>query len=459
MQNMSLEQITSAVGGTYYGDRTLKHLNISGVAIDSRKIKTDFLFVPIKGTRVDGHDFIREVMNEGALCTLTERPIEGISFPYILVDSCEQALKSLAKYYRSTLNVKVIGITGSVGKTSTKEMVATVLEQKYNVLKTSGNFNNEIGLPLTVFNIRPEHEIAILEMGISEFGEMHRLAEIAQPDLGIITNIGMAHMENLGSREGILRAKTEMFDHLKPDAHVVLNGDDDMLSTISDVNGRRPSFFGLSKTCNIYASDLCDLGLNGTECRIHLPSGELAVTVPVPGQHMVYNALAGAYTGLLLGLDPLQIKTGIESFTPVAGRNNIIKTSQLTIIDDCYNANPISMKASLDILGNDTHRKVAVVGDMFELGTEEKELHEEVGRYAAKKGIDVIYCIGTLAEEIYHGAKSAAAEHTAILHFSTKADFLEQISKLFQKDDTILVKASNGMKFTEIVSALKEWNC
>jgi len=455
MQNMSLKQITNAVSGTYYGDPALKHLDISGVAIDSRKIETDFLFIPIKGARADGHAFIPQVMNDGALCTLCERHLEGISFPYILVTSCEQALKDLAKYYRETLNIKVIGITGSVGKTSTKEMVAAILKQKYKVLKTEGNYNNEIGLPLTIFNIREEHEIAILEMGISEFGEMHRLAAIAQPDIGVITNIGMAHMENLGSREGIMKAKTEMFDYLRPDAAVVLNGDDNMLSSISDVNGHKPTFFGLSESCDIYASGLWDMGLFGTGCNIHFPDGELMITIPVPGKHMLYNALAGAYIGRLLGLDYAQIKMGIESFTPISGRTNIIKTEHLTIIDDCYNANPVSMKASLDILVSGLQRKVAVIGDMFELGPQEKELHYDIGKYAAQKGIDAIFCIGALSAETYQGAREHTAENSSILHFATKEDFLGKVKDLIQKGDTILVKASNGMAFSEIVKELK----
>ena len=197
MKHMSLQEIATACGGTYYGDKALLSKEVSGVAIDSRKIEPDYLFIPIKGARVDGHDFIPQVMEKGALCTLSEHPLTDVSHPYIVVESCEQALKSIAEHYRTSLGIKVVGITGSVGKTSTKEMIASVLSQKYNVLKTEGNFNNEIGLPLTIFNIRDEHEIAILEMGISDFGEMHRLAQMARPDICVITNIGLCHLENL----------------------------------------------------------------------------------------------------------------------------------------------------------------------------------------------------------------------------------------------------------------------
>ena len=194
MKAMSLKEIAAACGGHYYGDKSKLNLNISGVAIDSRKIEEGFLFVPIKGARVDGHTFISQVMEKGALCTLSEKPLENESDTYILVESCEQALKDLAEHYRQALGIKVVGITGSVGKTSTKEMIASVLSQKYNVLKTEGNFNNEIGLPLTIFRIREEHQVAVLEMGISEFGEMHRLPKMARPDICVITNIGLCHL-------------------------------------------------------------------------------------------------------------------------------------------------------------------------------------------------------------------------------------------------------------------------
>jgi len=212
----------------------------------------------------------------------------------------------------------------------------------------------------------------------------------------------------------------------------------------------------LSESCDIYAFALRDMGLFGTGCSIHFPDGELQVTVPVPGKHMVYNALAGAHIGQLLGLDYAQIKMGIESFTPISGRTNIIKTDKLTIIDDCYNANPVSMKASLDILVSGLHRKVAVLGDMFELGPKEEDLHYEIGQYAAAKGIDAIYCIGELSAAASRGAKDRAAENSTVLHFPTKEDFLDRLGELIQDDDTILIKASNGMKFSEIVKNLKE---
>lgn len=453
MKAMSLREIASAVGGRYCGDESKLGLEVNGVAIDSRKVEEEYLFVPIKGARVDGHDFIPQVMEKGALCTLSEHPLEGAWYPYILVDSCQQALKDLAEHYRNALGIKVVGITGSVGKTSTKEMIASVLSQKYKVLKTEGNFNNEIGLPLTIFNIREEHEVAVLEMGISEFGEMHRLTKMARPDICVITNIGLCHLENLGDRDGILRAKTEMFDYMQPDARIILNGEDDKLITVKEREGYAPLYFGLSEGMDAYADNVQSLSLKGTACTLHIGEEILDVTIPIPGHHMVYNALAGALVGQELGLSGDELKAGIESLTPVSGRNNLIETESLFIIDDCYNANPVSMKASLDVLATVSGRKVAILGDMFELGADERKLHYEVGQHAAEKGIDLVICIGGLSEETAKGASGAEA---VVTHFGTKAEFLARAAELLCKEDTVLVKASHGMGFAEIVEKLQK---
>ena len=370
-----------------------------------------------------------------------------------MVASCKQALKDLAEHYRKALDIKVVGITGSVGKTSTKEMIASVLSQKYSVLKTAGNFNNEIGLPLTIFNIRDNHQVAVLEMGISDFGEMHRLTKMARPDVCVITNIGLCHLENLGDRDGILKAKTEMFDFMQPDAKIILNGDDDKLITVKDVKGVEPNFFGLSSKFCAYADDVRSLSLKGTSCNIHLGEQSFSTIIPIPGHHMVYNALAGALVGQELGLTADEIKAGIEALVPVSGRNNLIETDSLMIIDDCYNANPISTKASLDVLSLADNRKVAVLGDMFELGENEKELHFGVGEHAAKDNVDLVVCIGALSSNTANGAKSAGAN---VMHFATKAEFLAEAKNVLQKGDAVLVKASNGMGFKEIVENLQQ---
>lgn len=455
MKHMSLQEIATACGGTYFGDNHKLSLEVTGVAIDSRKVEKDFLFIAIKGARVDGHDFIPQVMENGALCALSEKDLGDVPYSYILVKSCEQALKDLAEYYRLALDIKVVGITGSVGKTSTKEMIASVLEQKYSVLKTEGNFNNEIGLPLTIFNIREEHEVAVLEMGINEFEEMHRLAKVARPDICVITNIGFCHLENLIDRDGVLRAKTEMFDFMRDNAQIILNGDDDKLITVQNVKGITPVFFGLSEHHNYYATDIHSLGLKGTSCTLHLPNGTVNATIHLPGAHMVYNALAGACVGYSLGLTNEEIQKGIENLVPVSGRNNLIETKDFLIIDDCYNANPVSMKASLDVLSNALGRKVAILGDMGELGEDEKSLHYGVGVYAAKKEIDLICCIGTLAQEFVNGVNSVTSK-SETLYFARKEDFLSQMDSILKKGDTILVKASHSMEFPEIVEALQK---
>lgn len=458
MKNMSLKEIAVACDGVYYGDHDSYYKEVSGVAIDSRKIEQDYLFVAIRGARVDGHTFIPQVMEQGALCSISEEKLGDVPYPYILVSSCEQALKDIAEYYRKSLDIKVVGISGSVGKTSTKEMIGSVLEQKYSVLKTAGNFNNEIGLPLTIFNIREHHEVAILEMGISDFGEMERLARMARPDICVLTNIGSAHLEQLKTRDGILKAKTAMFKFMKPNGSIVLNGDDDKLATVTGYNGTRPVFFGLGDDKDYYATDIINLGLKGTTCTIHTPFGELTATIHIPGSHMIYNALAGTAVGCKLGLSLDEIRAGIEALVPIAGRNNMIEANGLAIIDDCYNANPDSMKASLDVLATANTRKVAILGDMFELGEHALARHHEVGVHAAKKEIDVICCIGALSKEIAAGATETIGKDGAnleVLHFDDKKAFFAKYAEIIKKGDTVLVKASHGMEFPEIVEKLQ----
>lgn len=456
MKHMSIQEMAQACGGIYHGDASLAGREAQGVVIDSRKVQKDYVFVAIKGARVDGHAFIPQVMEKGALCAVSEMDLGDVPYPYIQVESCEQALKDLAEHYRRSLNIKVVGITGSVGKTSTKEMIASVLSQKYNVLKTEGNFNNEIGLPLTVFNIREEHEIAVLEMGISHFGDMEPLARIARPDICVITNIGYAHLENMGSRDGILKEKTSMTDFMDPDGSIILNGDDDKLRGYSPQNGIAPVFFGLDQTCSFHAESVQNRGLKGTDAEFVTPSSHFHAHISIPGDHMVYNALAGTAVGYALGMTDEEISRGIEALTPIAGRNNLIETGRYTIIDDCYNANPASMRASLDVLSCADTRKVAIMGDMFELGPTEKEMHYETGKYAVNKGIDVVICIGELSAETARGAEEAVSseKHAEVHHYNTKDEFFAEKDSVLKEGDTILVKASHGMEFPEIVTIL-----
>ncbi|MCI8374729.1 MAG: UDP-N-acetylmuramoyl-tripeptide--D-alanyl-D-alanine ligase [Lachnospiraceae bacterium] len=455
MKEMSLQQIARACGGSYTGEDSQKNREVLGVVIDSRKVEPGYLFVAIKGERVDGHSFIPAVFAKGAACVLCERAPEHPAGPYILVDSCLNALKSLAEYYRSTLSIPVVGITGSVGKTSTKEMIAAVLGQKYRVLKTEGNFNNEIGLPLTIFRIREEHEAAVLEMGISDFGEMTRLSRMAKPNLCVITNIGLCHLENLKDRDGILKAKTEMFGEAQPGAHILLNGDDDKLVTLRESRTPTPCFFGLDPSNDLYAEQIENLGLEGTRCTFVTKAGSFQAHIPIPGRHMVYNALAGTAVGLALGLSPEEIKAGIESLTPVSGRNNLIHTEKWDILDDCYNANPVSMCASLDVLSCALGRKVAILGDMGELGEHEKLLHYNVGCHAADAGIDAVFLVGELSRETARGIEAKNPDLT-FRHFDTKQELIEALPLLLSNGDSILVKASHFMEFEDLVAYLRE---
>lgn len=455
MKNLTLEHIAQACHGISHVPEELKNRCVTAITTDSRKAEEGCLFVPVVGARVDGHDFIPQVMKAGALCTLAERELPEAEFPYIQVESSLQAVKDIAAYYLDQLQIPVVGITGSVGKTSTKEMIAAVLGKKYRVLKTQGNFNNELGLPLTVFRLREEDEIAVLEMGISNFGEMHRLASVARPNTCVITNIGTCHLEFLGDRDGVLRAKTEVFEHLREGASVILNGDDDKLVTVKEVQGKTPVFFGMDNSCPIYADEIESRGLKGISCRIHTPEGAFSVTVPIPGRHMVYNALAGTAVGLVYGMTLSEIQAGIESLQSLSGRFHIIETERYTVIDDCYNANPMSMKASLGILKDALGRKIAVLGDMGELGTDEATLHAEVGTFAGTAGIDLLICVGKLCRHMAQAAKEANPE-LQVIHMDTLEETMEKLPGLLREKDTVLVKASHFMNFGKIVELLQK---
>lgn len=455
MKGLTLKEIARVCGGVLHNcGKELENREVSAVTTDSRKVEKDALFVAIPGARVDGHSFIPQVMENGALAALTERELPELDTPYIQTASSLQAVKDLAEFYLQQLQIPVVGITGSVGKTSTKEMIASILSQRYRTLKTEGNFNNELGLPLTVFRLRGDDEIAVLEMGISDFGEMHRLAKIARPDTAVLTNIGWCHLENLKDRDGILRAKTEIFDYLQDNGHIVLNGDDDKLATVQEVRGIRPVRFGLDSGNEYYADQIEPQGFRGIRCTLHTPQGALSVQIPMPGSHMVYNALAGAAVGQIYDLTLEEIREGIESLEPVAGRFHIIETENYTVIDDCYNANPVSMKASLNVLKDGPGRRVAVLGDMGELGTEERELHRQVGSFAGGCGIDALYCAGPLSEAMAEAAHAANPE-MEVAHFADRDALLEKLSGLLQKGDTILVKASHFMEYGKIVEWLE----
>lgn len=469
MKNMTLQNIADAVNGELHteniasgvlADRT----EAAGIVLDSRKIEAGYVFVATRGERVDGHSFIDSVIEKGAIGVICEEAPKTAKGAYILVKDSFQALKDVATFYRQQLDINVVGITGSVGKTSTKEFIASVLSKKYITQKTQGNFNNEVGLPLTVLGLKDDCQMAVLEMGISDFGEMHRLSSIAKPDTCVITNIGQCHLENLGTRDGILKAKTEIFDFMNPNGNVCLNGGDDKLITVKDVNGKKPLFFGMNESDEnkIFATDYKNMGLDGSSVVIHINTdkikSEFKVQIPLPGEHMVYNALAATAVGITYDLTIEEIKAGIESVEAVGGRSNVIRSEKYTVIDDCYNANPVSMKAAIDLLAStpvkNNARRIAVLGDMFELGTNENELHYDVGEYAAKNNIEIVVCIGKLCKNLYDGTQNVDNTLSKVYYYENKEAFLEQIDSVISKDDIILIKASHGMHFEEIVKKI-----
>ena len=449
----------------------------AGVVLDSRQVEKGFVFIAARGERVDGHRFIPEVFEKGALGVVCEKLPEDAAGPCILVEDSFRALQRIGEFYRCQLPVTVVGITGSVGKTSTKEFIASVLAQRFHVHKTQGNYNNEVGVPLTVLSMPEDTQTAVLEMGINHFGEMSRLSRIARPDICVMTNIGQCHLEFLGSRQGILKAKSEIFDFMKEDGFVCVNGDDDMLSSIREVKGRRPVSFGLDGRAenDLYATDIKSLGLLGSEAVIHVRPGffsrdissaaslfdrekekeewSFPVRIPLPGGHMVYNALAAAAVGLHLGLTAEEIAEGIARVEGVSGRSHIVKAGDKLLIDDCYNANPVSMEAAIDLLGQAEGRRVAVLGDMFELGKEERALHARVGRYATEHGVDCLICVGELSRSMYEEAQRAGGLG-GLVYFPDRESLLQELESLLLPGDTVLIKASHGMGFERVVERL-----
>lgn len=459
MKSMPLREILTACKGLYSGPEELLDQEITGIVTDSREIEPGFLYIPLKGARFDGHDFIENAFAGGAVCCLSERELFQLPAgkACICVSLTSHALKDIASYYRGLFSVRIVAITGSVGKTTTKEFLAGVLGKKYNVLKTFGNQNNEIGLPLTLFRLEEDHEIAVLEMGMNHFGEIEELSRIARPDVAVITNIGVAHIENLKSREGILKAKSEIFAYMKDGAAAFINGDDDLLSGIS-----RPEFdvifYGIDKSNAYYAEHITDHGMEGTSFDIHLGDRIINACIPSPGLHMVRHATVAAGVGKYFELSDKEIQAGISEYTPVGSRMKPLRMQNGLVLDDVYNASPDSMKAALDILGAAAGRRVCILGDMLELGEDGPVWHRTVGDYAAQKGIDRIYCIGELAKEICKGAKASKGDRDIIVQFFPDQETLwQQFADLIQKGDTVLIKASHGMEFEKTVQKLQEY--
>lgn len=455
MKPLTLETIACVTRGQYIGDEILRKTSITGVVRDNREVYEGCLFLCIKGERVDGHDFAGKAFAAGAACCLAESALDQPSGPYVLVESTLQALKVLGEYYRSLFNIPVIGVTGSVGKTTAKEMTASVLSQKYNVLKTPENLNNEIGVPLTLLSLKEEHEVAVIEMGISDFGEMSRLAQMVRPDICLMTTIGYCHLDNLGDLAGVLQAKSEIFSYMKPTALAVVNGDDPLLRAFEP--GVKKITFGLEAHNDFRAVGIQPLDTSGVSCDILSATGNLRVFIPAFGSHMVLGALPAAAIGRYLGLTDEEIRLGLLNYAPVGGRANIFDTGYITLIDDCYNANPNSMAASIRSLCTLSGRKVAILGDMGELGRNTDNLHREIGVLAGKSGVDCLICCGAKAEFIFKGLISSEIEIES-WQFPLKDALFSVLPSLIKKGDNVLVKASHFMHFDALVEELKKLN-
>ena len=464
MLNLKLTNINDICKGTLHLPEAMKADDIlmrcpEGVVLDSREVKKDFIFVAYKGEKVDGHSFIDQVAQKGALAVICEELPKNITLPCIKVNNSLDALIQLAAAYRKMVNVTAVGIVGSVGKTSTKEMVASVLSQKYRVMKGLGNHNNLLGLSLETLRITDDIQMAVLEMGISDFGEMRKLAELVRPDSVVFTNIGECHLEFLGDRDGVLKAKTECFEFLNPEGYVVLNGLDDKLNTIAEVNGKKPVRVGQTEQ-DVYASEVKINGVYGSDFVLNIKMGKDVsknVHICMPGAHMVGNALEAAAIGTLYGLTIDEIAKGINEAKALPGRSNIIDTGKFLIIDDCYNANGASMRAAIDLLSTANGRKVAILGDMFELGERSDDIHREIGRYAVSKGIEVVCCVGKNSEYMYSAAMEALmCEMQSISYFETVDELKKRLPSILEESDTILVKASHGMKFADVVEFIRQ---
>lgn len=447
MTGMTISRAAAVCEGRICGEGDFD-AELGSVVIDSRAVSAGDFFVAYKGERVDGHDYISAAFDKGAVCCLAQRVPEGETRPLILVPDVQTALEQICAEYRRDLRLPVIGITGSVGKTSAKEMISAVLSQRLNVLKTDKNLNNQIGVPMTISRIRPEHQAAVVEMGISGFGEMSVLAQIARPDMAVFTLIGHAHLEFLHDLDGVLRAKTEMLDFMADDAPVLINGDDEKLLGLQC--RQKKISFGLGENCDVRAENITLSPTGETLCDIVYGERRIPVEIRAYGRHMIYAALEGAAVGLLMGLSDEEIVKGIASFETVGRRAAVCDTGFITLIDDSYNANPDSVKCGIDSLMKMPGRHVCILGDMLELGEGSGEMHFDVGRYAGERGAELVLTSGPLSYETCRGAGERGR------HFATREELIAALPGLIQKGDRVLVKASLGSRFDQISEALKE---
>ena len=432
------------MGGRYIGPKSHLDTCITSHVLDNREAVSGSMFYCIRGEKNDGHRFASAALDAGAVCCVAEQPLDRE--PYILVPSVQKALQELAAWYRDHVEIPVVAVVGSVGKTTAKEMVAAVLSERFCVHKTPKNLNSQLGVPLTVLGIQREHEAAVIEIGISEFGQMDTLGHVVRPDITVFTSVASCHLEFLCDLDGVLRAKSEIFPHTAD--WLVLSGDDERLSSLFP--REHTVHFGISDTCDYRAEKIENLGFDGIRFEIRTPIGQIPGTVYSYGGHLPFAAAGAAAVGSILGMTPGEISRGFARFAPSEGRANVLKAGRITVIDDCYNASPVAVRQALHSLCALPGRRIAILGDMKELGHSSPELHREVGELSAALPLKLI-CCGQEAKEIYSGAAASGAD-TA--WYPDLDSLLKAIPDYVCPGDLILVKASHSMSFGRVVEAL-----
>lgn len=450
MGNITLRQAAAWCGGTV--EEKYAEVSFFGASNDTRTIRPGQLFVALQGAR-DGHEFIGDAMKRGAAAVLCTRMVGD--FPAIYVANTRLALGEIARRERMRIGMQVVGITGSVGKSTTKEMVAQVLETTFRTAKTPANHNNDIGMPMAILSMPEDVQVAVVEMGMNHFREIAYLSRIARPDLAAIINIGTMHMEYLGSQEGIRRAKMEILEGMAPDARLLLNGDDVLLRSLEEKPEQPILYFGSDEGCSVYATQVRQEG-ELLQFTVHDDGGgAFPVRLHVEGQHYVSDALAAITVGLAMGVEPSAIRAGLDSFRNMAGRQEVIQFGGMTIIKDCYNAGPESMEAALKVLGAKPGRRVAVLGDMLELGACTPAVHYRIGRMAAQKS-DYVFAYGPNAARVVSGCITGGMDGVHTQAFTDKQKLMDTLRFVLKPGDSILVKGSHGMHMEQIVDALTE---
>ncbi len=459
MRPIRADLMSNVMGGTWVqGD---PDVIIKGVAVDSRHVVPGDLFFAMIGEAADGHDYIHQAVANGASGLVVSRLLADVSFPnqllVIRVDNTHYALWDWANYYLHTIGPTVIGITGSVGKTTTKDMIASVLATRFSVLKNQGNLNTEIGMPMTILNLEDHHQIAVLEMAMRGIGQIAQLAEIAEPKIGVITNIGETHIELLGTVENIAKAKGELLDALPSDGVAILNGDDPWCRKLAETTRCPVYFFSASGEGDVVAENIINYKEDGFAFTVVSGERRFDVQVPLPGLHNVANALAAATCGMVLGVEPDEITAGLARFVPSKMRMQITRRPDFILIDDAYNANPRSMGAALDVLMDvgSNLRKVAVLGDMLELGNREIDGHKEIGVRVADHDIDLLITVGRRARLIAAAASDMGMADDRIICVDHNQDAFHEIKERIKPGDVILVKGSRGMGMEEIIAAVQ----